>query len=87
MNKDQIAGNWKQISGAIRTEWGKLTDNDIAIINGNADILAGKLQERYGLAVEEAQTRIKAFEERLKRDNEVALEGDPVDSQTLKIGL
>jgi uncharacterized protein YjbJ (UPF0337 family) len=87
MNKDQIAGNWKQIAGAVRKEWGKLTDNDIAVVNGDMEILAGRLQERYGLAVEEAHTRIKAFEERLKQENEVALEGDPVDTNTLKIGL
>ena len=64
MNKDQIAGNWKQVKGELRAQWGKLTDDDIAIINGNTEILAGKLQERYGLAVEDAQSQIKAFQER-----------------------
>lgn len=57
MNKDQIAGNWKQIVGALREKWGDLTNNDLAMMNGNLEILAGRLQERYGIAIEEAETQ------------------------------
>ncbi len=62
---DQIAGKWKQVTGNVKTEWGKLTDDDIAQINGNRDQLAGKIQERYGIAKEEAHTQIEKWSNKL----------------------
>jgi uncharacterized protein YjbJ (UPF0337 family) len=58
MNWEQIAGKWKQLRGTVRAEWGRLTDNDLDVIDGNRDRLAGQLQERYGIAREEAHRRI-----------------------------
>jgi uncharacterized protein YjbJ (UPF0337 family) len=57
MNWDQIEGKWKQMRGSARQQWGKLTDDDLEAINGQRDKLVGKLQERYGIAREEAQRR------------------------------
>ena len=57
MNWDQIQGKWKQMKGSAKQQWGKLTDADLEVINGQRDILIGKLQERYGFAREEAQKR------------------------------
>ena len=62
MNKDTIEGNWKQIKGQVQQQWGKLTDDDVDVINGKREELAGKLQERYGVAKEEAEKQIKEFE-------------------------
>lgn len=87
MNQDQIAGNWKQIAGTLREKWGELTDDDLAMINGNREILAGKLQERYGIALEEAQARARKFAEKFTAPDEVATEGGPVTTETLKIGM
>ena len=50
MNWDQVEGKWKQLRGSVKQKWGKLTDNDLDYIAGKRDQLAGKLQERYGLA-------------------------------------
>jgi uncharacterized protein YjbJ (UPF0337 family) len=61
MNWDQIEGKWKQASGKVREKWGKLTDDDLAAINGRRDQLVGKLQERYGLAKEAAQKQVDEF--------------------------
>ncbi len=58
MNWDQIEGNWKQLSGKVKRKWGKLTDDDITIAKGNRDILAGRLQERYGITREEAHKQL-----------------------------
>ena len=55
MNKDQAAGNWKQVKGKIKEQWGKLTDDEIDQLQGKSEQLAGKLQERYGLAQDEAE--------------------------------
>lgn len=55
MNWDQIEGKWKQFSGSARQRWGKLTDNDWETIAGKKDVLAGLIQERYGVAKEEAE--------------------------------
>ena len=63
MNKDRIEGNWKQLKGKVKQKWGELTDDDIDQINGNYEILAGRLQETYGLSKEDAERRIKEFNE------------------------
>jgi uncharacterized protein YjbJ (UPF0337 family) len=55
MNSDQLAGKWKQVKGSVKQQWGKLTDDDLDVINGRQESLVGKLQERYGIAKEEAQ--------------------------------
>ena len=66
MNWDQIEGNWKQVKGAVRKKWGKLTDDDVDVIAGKRDILLGKIQERHGIAREEAEKELKAWEDSLK---------------------
>ena len=66
MNWDQIAGNWKQMKGSLRERWGKLTDDDLTVIAGQRDKLVGKVQERYGIAREEAQKMADEWAEHLK---------------------
>ena len=63
-NSDRTAGQWKQIKGSIKEQWGKLTDDEITQLEGNSEKLAGKLQERYGLAREEAERQAKEFRTR-----------------------
>lgn len=58
MNKDTFKGNWKQFKGKAKKQWGKLTDDDLDVVEGNSDILAGKIQERYGITKEEAKKQI-----------------------------
>jgi len=62
MNWDQIQGKWKQFSGKAREKWGKLTDDELQAIAGRRDNLLGKLQEKYGLAKEEAERQLSDFE-------------------------
>lgn len=59
MNWDQVKGNWKQFKGNAKQAWGKLTDDDLMQIEGDQDELVGKIQERYGLAKEEAERQVK----------------------------
>lgn len=61
MNMDQIKGDWKQIQGKVKAKWGKLTDDDLTVIEGKRDELAGKIQERYGMAKEAAQNELEEF--------------------------
>jgi uncharacterized protein YjbJ (UPF0337 family) len=65
MNKDVIAGNWKQLVGKAKVQWGKLTDDDLAQIEGRQDQLIGRIQERYGIAREEAERQVKEWRARL----------------------
>ncbi|MBM3640759.1 CsbD family protein [Methylocystis sp. B8] len=58
MNWDTIEGNWKKFKGNVREQWGKLTDDDIARINGNREQLEGMIQERYGVAKDKAKKQI-----------------------------
>ena len=50
MDWNRVEGNWKQFSGKIKEQWGKLTDDDLDVIAGKRDQLEGKIQERYGYA-------------------------------------
>jgi uncharacterized protein YjbJ (UPF0337 family) len=59
MNWDRVEGNWKQFAGKVREKWGKLTDDDLQVINGQQDQLVGRIQERYGMAKDEAQKQVK----------------------------
>ena len=59
MNWDQVAGNWKQLKGAVKEKWGKLTDDDLDVVAGKSDQLVGKIQERYGITKEEAEKEFK----------------------------
>jgi uncharacterized protein YjbJ (UPF0337 family) len=61
MNWDRIEGNWKQVVGKARAEWGKLTDDDFNIVAGRREQLAGKIQERYGVAKEDANKQISEW--------------------------
>jgi len=58
MNSDQFQGKWKQMKGAVKEHWGELTDDDMDIIHGQRDQLIGRIQERYGIAKEEAQKQV-----------------------------
>jgi uncharacterized protein YjbJ (UPF0337 family) len=58
MNWDMIEGQWKQFKGRARQAWSKLTDDDLANLNGKREQLAGKIQERYGIQKQEAERQI-----------------------------
>lgn len=59
MNEDIVKGNWKQLSGKIKEQWGKLTDDDLKTAEGNHEYLIGKVQEHYGTAKDQIERRIK----------------------------
>jgi uncharacterized protein YjbJ (UPF0337 family) len=61
MNWDQLEGKWKQYSGKAKEKWGKLTDDDLTVIHGRRDQLIGKIQERYGIAKQEAEKQVDEF--------------------------
>lgn len=61
MNWDRIEGNWKQVTGNVKAQWGKLTDDDLAEIAGRREVLEGKIQERYGLAKDEVRRQVDTF--------------------------
>ena len=61
MNSDTLKGQWKQLTGKAKAAWGKLTDDDLTRVEGNAQRLSGVIQERYGITREEAETQIQDF--------------------------
>jgi len=65
MNEDRIKGQWKQLAGRLKAKWGKLTDDDLRIAEGNSEYLAGRIQERYGLAKDEAVKQVRDFDRTL----------------------
>ena len=65
MNWDQIKGNWKQAKGRAKLQWGKLTDDELDKAEGSRDMLVGRIQERYGVAREEAERQVADWEKRM----------------------
>jgi uncharacterized protein YjbJ (UPF0337 family) len=61
MDWDRVSGNWKQIKGKAKEKWGRLTDDDLNVINGQRDQLEGKLQERYGYAKDQARKDVDTW--------------------------
>ena len=62
MNEDTIKGNWKQFKGKVKEQWGKLTDDDLDVINGQREQLVGRIQEREGIARDDAEKQVKTWE-------------------------
>lgn len=61
MNWEQAKGQWNQIKGSVRAKWGKLTNDDLDLIAGERERLVGKIQERYGIAKEEAEKQVAGW--------------------------
>ncbi len=66
MNWDIITGKWKQLGGEIKKQWGSLTDDELMEINGNREVLAGKIQEKYGIGKDEAEAQIDKWADKIK---------------------
>ena len=64
MNADVFKGKWKQLKGEVKSQWGKLTDDDLDRVEGDTEQLIGRVQERYGYARDEAQREVDAFIDR-----------------------
>jgi uncharacterized protein YjbJ (UPF0337 family) len=62
MNWDRIAGEWKQVAGQAKAQWGALTDDDLDVVAGRREQLAGTIQARYGVAKEEAEKQIAEWQ-------------------------
>jgi uncharacterized protein YjbJ (UPF0337 family) len=67
MNWDIVQGNWKQFKGKVKAQWGRLTDDQLDVIGGKRDELAGSIQEAYGTTKEEAERQVKDFEENARK--------------------
>lgn len=72
-NEDQFYGNWKQLKGALKENWGEFTDDDLLAIEGRTDRFEGKLQERYGERKEEVRAWVDEW-----------LENHPYDARDQK---
>ena len=58
MDGNQVEGNWREIKGRVKEKWGKLTDDDLNIIDGRREQLEGKIQQRYGVAKDQIRKDI-----------------------------
>lgn len=66
MNWDIIEGRWEQAKGSVKEQWGKLTDDDLMEIRGDRQQFVGKIQERYGIARDEAEREVDNWFDRWK---------------------
>lgn len=70
MNKHMLKGNWKQLSGLVKLQWGRLTDDDLTRVEGEFDRLVGLVQKKYGLARLEAKRQVESFLNRFEHETE-----------------
>lgn len=61
MNRDRLEGKWKQFSGSVREQWGRLTGDGLSVVAGKHDQVAGKYQEQYGITKEEGERQLREF--------------------------
>ena len=66
MNWDQIEGNWKQFKGNVKQQWAKLTDDQLDVIAGKREHLAGKIQVMYGIGRDEAENQLSDWQKKQK---------------------
>ncbi len=69
MNWDRVEGNWKQLKGKVRQQWGRITDDQIDVIGGKRDALAGRIQETYGLTRDDAERQVRDWENSLREED------------------
>jgi uncharacterized protein YjbJ (UPF0337 family) len=67
MNENTLKGQWTQLKGKVREQWGKLTDDDIDQVQGRSEQLIGKIQQRYGIARDEAQRQVNGWTPKSRR--------------------
>jgi uncharacterized protein YjbJ (UPF0337 family) len=61
MNKDIIKGNWKELKGKVKQQWGNFTDDELTTMQGSYEELEGNLQKKYGYDKERAKKEIQTF--------------------------
>jgi uncharacterized protein YjbJ (UPF0337 family) len=61
VNRDRLEGKWKQFSGSVREQWGRLTDDRLSVVAGKHNQVAGRIQERYGIYKEESGRQLREF--------------------------
>ena len=69
MNWDRVEGNWKQLKGKVRQQWGRITDDQIDTIGGKREELTGRIQESYGISRDDAERQIRDWESTLRDDD------------------
>ena len=67
MNHHTLKGQWQELTGKAKQEWGRLTNDDWLQVEGRFDRLAGKIQERYGIARDQAELQIRRFTNGLEK--------------------
>ncbi|SMP70672.1 CsbD family protein [Anoxynatronum buryatiense] len=66
MNESVLKGKWNQMMGSVKKRWGEITDDDLDMIEGDAQKLVGIIQEKYGKSKEEAEEEVREFEKEQK---------------------
>jgi uncharacterized protein YjbJ (UPF0337 family) len=61
LNWDTIQGQWTHLKGEAKSQWAKLTDDDLKLAGAHKDKLIGKIQERYGVLRDDAERQVDAW--------------------------
>lgn len=71
MNEDTLKGQWTQLKGKVREQWGKLSNDDVEQVQGQTQQLVGRIHERYGIAREEAERQVKDWMKTTRHEEKV----------------
>jgi uncharacterized protein YjbJ (UPF0337 family) len=72
MNWDILKGQWTQLKGKMRQQWGKLTDDELDQIQGDREVLIGKLQQRYGRSREQVEQEVDRWLQQVGRETKAS---------------
>jgi uncharacterized protein YjbJ (UPF0337 family) len=61
MNQDIIEGSWKQFTGKVKAQWGRLTGHPLEVIDGKRIEVSGNIQEGYGNAKDETDQQVERY--------------------------
>ena len=84
MNWDRIEGNWKQFKGTAKAKWGKLTDDQLDVIAGKREHLAGKIQEAYGITLETTERQIDQWQADQKEEQKEEEKAEAIEQEKAK---
>lgn len=62
MNEVKLKGQWKQLTGKVKAKWGRITHDELKVAAGTSEYLEGKMEERYGMAIDEAARQVREFD-------------------------
>jgi uncharacterized protein YjbJ (UPF0337 family) len=71
MNRDRIAGYWRQLRGMARQRWSRLTRNSAGLMAGRRQQTQGEIQKAYGVTKAASQKQLAEWQARQHKSDPI----------------